>query len=83
MRQCQLGADKGALAWESCTSTQLVSPAASGEKKNDPCRIGLCNLKSGTLKHNTVSTDDPHCSTAQIDNFMIKDCVNLLIMQVH
>ena len=60
---------KGAPAQESHTSTRLVSPAASGEKKKkDPCRTGPCNFKFGTLAHDTVSTADPCCSTAWIDN---------------
>ena len=38
------------------------------KKKIDPCRTGPRYLKFGTLQHNTVSTDDPCCGTAQIDN---------------
>ena len=59
---------KGAPARESRTGTWLVSPAAgTKKKKNDPCRTGPRNLKLGTLEHNIVSTDDPCCSTAQVD----------------
>jgi len=60
--------NKGELAWESHTGTQLVSPAASGKKKIDPCRTGAHNLKIGTLEHHTVSIDDPWCSTTWMNN---------------
>jgi len=37
----------------------------------DPSRTGPQDLKFGTSEHNTVSTDNPCCSTTQIDSFMM------------
>jgi hypothetical protein len=47
--------DKGALAQESYTGSQLVSPTESCKKKMDTSTIGSQNIKLSTLVHIKVS----------------------------